>query len=135
MPLRFSPWDSRPYDILPNIPSFLESNLGPLSVSLDDDVVTQLPQKKVAVVTGGRGFVGRSVVNELLKSAKFDEIRVFDIGNPTPGDDPNVTWVKGDLLKMDEVLKVMEGVDSVIHLAAIIDMRSVKIIQDIRISA
>ena len=90
---------------------------------MDHDVPEQLPKRRVALVTGGRGFVGTGVVDELLHSGMFDEVRVFDLGDPKPGDDARVNWIKGDMLKLDDLLKVMDGVDSVVHLAAIVDMR------------
>lgn len=66
------------------------------------------------VVTGGSGNVGRYVVNELKKF--HYEVTVFDIKKPK---DKDVTFVKGDILKIDDCRNVLKGADAIVHLAAI----------------
>jgi len=100
-----------------------ETKLGALSSAVDADVSARTISKKIALVTGGRGFVGTGVVSQLQKSGMFDEVRVFDILGPKDGEKSNVNWIQGDMLKMEDVLKAVDGVDSVVHLAAIVDMR------------
>ncbi len=65
------------------------------------------------VVTGGSGKVGRYVVEELKK---FHEVTVFDIKKSK---DKDVTFVKGDILKIDHCRKAFEGAETIVHLAAI----------------
>lgn len=69
--------------------------------------------KLKALVTGGSGFLGKHIVEQLLDSGKY-EVVVFDI---RPLEDARVTSIVGDLRKRDEVKKACEGVDVVFHVA------------------
>jgi len=66
------------------------------------------------VVTGGSGNVGRYVVDELRKF--HHEVTVFDVKESK---DKDVTFVKGDMLKIDHCRKAFEGAEAIVHLAAI----------------
>lgn len=65
------------------------------------------------LVTGGSGRIGQKLVPELAK--KGNEVAVFDIVKP-PTD---VEFFGGDLLNAESVKKGTEGIDVLIHLAAI----------------
>lgn len=76
------------------------------------------------LVTGGAGYVGSVLVPELLK--KGHEVRVLD--NLMYGQtsllpyfiEDNFEFVKGDVRDVETVEKAIDGVDMIIHLAAIV---------------
>src|SRR6478735_4019554 len=76
------------------------------------------------LITGGAGFIGRFVADELLR--RGDEVRVLDslieqvhgdVDRPPLLNDA-VDLIRGDVRNRDVVAKALQGVDSVIHLAA-----------------
>ncbi|MFC1649089.1 NAD-dependent epimerase/dehydratase family protein [Patescibacteria group bacterium] len=80
--------------------------------------------KKHILITGGAGYVGVPTVDLLLK--KGCRVRVFDNlswgGNvllPYLGN-KNFSFVKGDVRNKRELKQAFKGIDSVIHLAAIV---------------
>lgn len=76
------------------------------------------------LVTGGAGYIGSVLVPELLK--KKHQVRVLDSliyqENPLLGYfyDKNFEFIKGDIRDMPTVEKAVDGVDIIIHLAAIV---------------
>lgn len=76
------------------------------------------------LITGGAGFIGSHIVNELLKMKR--SVTVLD--NLSSGninflkdqfDNPNFEFIKGDLLKKKDLNKAFKkNIDTVIHLAA-----------------
>jgi nucleoside-diphosphate-sugar epimerase len=73
------------------------------------------------VVTGGCGFVGSHLVDELVRQG--DEVTVFDGGSPPPDQslDGAVRYVAGDLRDRAQLAEVVTGdVDVVYHLAAVV---------------
>jgi len=73
------------------------------------------------LVTGGSGFVGSHVVDQLI--AKGIRVRVFDMVMPTFRKD--VDYYQGSLLNADQVGMALNGIDYVFHLAAVADVKSV----------
>ena len=80
------------------------------------------------LVTGGAGFIGSHLVDELIKAG--NEVVVYD--NFSSGrkeflenslSTGNVELVTGDLLNLEMLTKAMEGIDLVYHLAANPDIR------------
>lgn len=72
------------------------------------------------LVTGGAGFIGTNLIKQLL--VKGDEVIVIDNYNGGRFPDrvqPGANYVEGDIRSMDDLNKVMVGVDGVFHLAAI----------------
>jgi len=78
------------------------------------------------LVTGGAGLIGSTTIDQLLLNEKPAQIVIFD--NMTRGTtrnlenalkDERVTLIKGDIRDKDAVYKVTEGMDAVIHMAAI----------------
>lgn len=71
------------------------------------------------VVTGGSGFVGRSLVRALIK--RGTPVTIVDLqAPPAELDDPRVTFVEGDLREAaTRERAVVRGTTGVIHLAAI----------------
>jgi nucleoside-diphosphate-sugar epimerase len=83
--------------------------------------------QKVILVTGGAGFIGSNLVPKLLNQGH----RVFVLDNLSMGnlsnlkqaqEHPNFTFQKGDITRREEIRKVINNVDVVVHLAAQIDV-------------
>jgi nucleoside-diphosphate-sugar epimerase len=74
------------------------------------------------LVTGGTGFIGRKLIDRLVALDK--EIVSFALpGEPIPdhwGD--KVKVLSGDITKADDVNAAMSGIQTVIHLAAVVGM-------------
>ena len=75
-------------------------------------------EKRVILVTGGLGLVGREVVRLLLEDGTV-AVRCFDVVPPNSAD-ARVTHVRGRLEDFDHCERACEGVDSVIHCAALL---------------
>ena len=81
------------------------------------------------LVTGGTGFVGKALIQELAGPNPVftcEEIRVLDIAAPEPSaedlfSDPKITLYRGDIRNTELLREAMEGVDAVIHLASMVD--------------
>ena len=72
------------------------------------------------LVTGGSGFVGANLVSELLE--RGHPVRSFDRApSPLPAH-PRLQVVEGDICDKDMVAAAVEGIDTVFHTAAIIDL-------------
>lgn len=74
-----------------------------------------------ALVTGGSGFIGSHVVDQLLETGH--SVRVLDIKEPHRGD---VEYVKGDILEKETVKNSIRDVDFVYHFAAASNIDLVK---------
>ena len=84
---------------------------------------------KKVLITGGAGFVGNSVVDNLYKKGKY-EIVVLDVfSEQIHGSDYKESFlyknikdkahiIKGDVRNSDDLKKALVGVDFIIHLAA-----------------
>ncbi|GGK75032.1 UDP-glucose 4-epimerase [Sphaerisporangium melleum] len=73
------------------------------------------------VVTGGCGFLGSHLVDELVR--RGEQVTVFDGGAPPPDQapPPSVRYVAGDIRDAAQVAEVVtDGVDIVYHLAAVV---------------
>ncbi len=78
----------------------------------------------VFLVTGGSGFLGNAIVEELLSSweeSRIIELRVLDIVKPQADWIHQVNFIQGDVRNRSLMEEVCKGVDIVIHAAAIID--------------
>jgi nucleoside-diphosphate-sugar epimerase len=78
---------------------------------------------KPILVVGGAGYIGSALVRRLLESGR--RVRVLD--NLTYGDDPlraappeGLEYMVGDCRNLRNVVAAVRGVDSVVHLAAIV---------------
>ena len=81
-----------------------------------------------ALVTGGAGFIGSHLVDELINSNY--QVRIFD--NLSSGslslinhhlDNESVEFVRGDLTSIEDVIQATKDIDCVFHLAANPDIR------------
>lgn len=73
------------------------------------------------LVTGGSGFIGSHVVDRLDQEGIA--VRVFGLASPGLRDD--VEFHQGDILDIEALRMVMPGVDAVVHLAAVADVKDV----------
>lgn len=78
------------------------------------------------LVTGGAGLIGSSTIDLLLKNHSPAKVVILD--NLVRGSlsniehmlkDPRVTLVRGDIRNVDTVRRTTEGMDAVVHLAAL----------------
>ncbi len=72
------------------------------------------------LLTGATGFIGRKLANRLVE----DEHQIIALVRPTSntaGLPESVEFREADLLKFDELEKIVEGAEVVIHLAAYFD--------------
>mmetsp|Transcript_15238 Transcript_15238/g.21412 ORF Transcript_15238/g.21412 Transcript_15238/m.21412 type:complete len:369 (+) Transcript_15238:154-1260(+) len=74
-----------------------------------------------AVVTGGTGFVGQRLVEMLLERGAARVVS-FDIrSKPADGvDNKKVDYFQGDLTKLEDVEKALQGCNVVFHIAALV---------------
>ena len=79
---------------------------------------------ETVLITGGAGFIGRFVASELLR--RGNRVRVLDslieqVHGVTDGAamlNPEAELIRGDVRDGDAVSRALDGVDSVVHLAA-----------------
>lgn len=79
------------------------------------------PSQGPILVTGGAGSVGRMLVEKLVADGKT--VRIFDLpfmDFEGLEDRDSMEIVKGDITSTDDVTKAVEGVSSVVHLAALL---------------
>ncbi len=75
------------------------------------------------MVTGGAGFIGSHIAEYFSKNG--DEVIVYDnlrTGFEKNINNLNVTFIKNSVTDRDALIKAMEGVDYVFHLAALISV-------------
>src|SRR3954469_25716998 len=83
----------------------------------DSSLTTELGR---VLVTGGSGFVGANLVTELLD--RGHQVRSFDRAPSPLPDHPGLEVGEGDIGDLDTVAAAVEGVDTIFHTAAIIDL-------------
>lgn len=73
------------------------------------------------LVTGGTGFLGKHIVRELLNEGHELRLLVRNLKDrQLPDWEPMVEVVEGDILDIVALEKAMEGVDQVVHAAALV---------------
>ena len=73
-----------------------------------------------AFVTGGTGFIGSHLVEALIKSDVYDEVRCLVRNDEKWLTGLNFRKVSGDLQNLNALSKGLEGVDVLFHIAAIV---------------
>jgi dTDP-L-rhamnose 4-epimerase len=71
------------------------------------------------LITGGAGFIGSHIVDELL--AAGHEPAVLDVRPPGP-DSPDVPWTRADVGDAEALAPALRGVDAVCHQAAMVGL-------------
>ncbi|SVD67271.1 uncharacterized protein METZ01_LOCUS420125, partial [marine metagenome] len=73
-------------------------------------------RRKIFLICGATGFIGRNMVEHFLKRSG---VRVIGVYNKRPKYDlPNLEWVKADLNNSIDVSRIVDNVDVVIQAAA-----------------
>ncbi len=76
------------------------------------------------LLTGGAGFLGRAIADELLAKdspLELTELRIIDLKENPHSEDQRIRYQKADILNYDEIGRTFMGIDLVIHTAAIVD--------------
>jgi len=73
------------------------------------------------LVTGGSGFIGSHIVDKLRDHGVM--VRVFDMVYPAFRDD--IEFYQGSILDLEYVRMALNGVDAVMHLAAVANVKDV----------
>ena len=87
-------------------------------------MVVKSNKKTLILVTGGAGYVGSTFIRDALASGY--RVRCLDIliygGKSITGfiNHPAFEMIKGDIRNKNDVIKALEGVAAVVHLAAIV---------------
>ena len=75
------------------------------------------------LITGGGGFVGQNFVQTMLDNG--NKVKSFDIV-PCKIQHPNLESIQGNICDYNAVLSACQGVDTIFHTAAIIDLKGGK---------
>lgn len=97
--------------------------------------MTTLKSGDAILVTGGAGYIGTTLVPLLLD--RNCEVRVLDVlmfgDEPIAGflKHPNLTMIAEDFRRPDRVAEAMSGVDTVVHLGAIVGDQACSLDEDL----
>jgi 3beta-hydroxy-delta5-steroid dehydrogenase/steroid delta-isomerase len=83
----------------------------------DSSLTTDLGR---VLVTGGSGFVGANLVTELLDRGHL--VRSFDRAPSRLPDHPRLEKLTGDITDVADVASAVDGIDTVFHTAALIEL-------------
>jgi len=85
---------------------------------------TSTDNNYIVVVTGGSGFLGTAMLEELLDQSpalQAREIRVIDLEPLRIEPDDRVKYIRGDVRNLDLLKEAFRNADLVIHSAAVVD--------------
>src|ERR1700759_1020087 len=83
----------------------------------DSTLTTELGR---VLVTGGSGFVGANLVTELLD--RGHHVRSFDRAPSPLAAHPRLEVIQGEICDRHTVAAAVDGIDTIFHTAAIIDL-------------
>ncbi|WNB17229.1 NAD-dependent epimerase/dehydratase family protein [Marivirga arenosa] len=79
------------------------------------------------LITGGAGYIGSALIEQLLPDEKINKIVIYDnlsrnnyhffLGSKLPNHE-KIEFIQGELLDTRKLSKALNGIDTVIHLAA-----------------
>ena len=73
-------------------------------------------KKTKILIAGATGFIGKNMLEYFMHQDTFDVYGVYHMSNPAH--DKSVTWVQADLTRKEDVDRVVQGMDIIIHAAA-----------------
>lgn len=79
-------------------------------------------QGKKIFITGGAGFIGSTLAGWLVEQNQiviYDNLMRNSLEEKSFKGHPNLTLIRGDVLNFDQLARAMQGVDIVVHCAAI----------------
>ena len=85
-------------------------------------------QNQKVLLTGGAGFIGSKLAERLVNDNSvvvLDNGRRDSLTGTSAATHRNLTWIQGDVLDVEAVRRATDGVDYVVHLAAIAGVDSV----------
>jgi UDP-glucose 4-epimerase len=74
------------------------------------------------LITGGAGFIGSELATRLVDAndvVAYDQLQRNALGDKPVLDHPRFELVRGDILDADGLARAMQGVDTVVHCAAV----------------
>lgn len=74
----------------------------------------------LVAVTGAAGFVGTNLIEELVGAGH--EVIAVDRIRPAASRQDGVTWVEGDVLDLESMIRALDGAELVFHLVAMITL-------------
>ena len=77
-------------------------------------------KNKKVLITGGSGFLGRELVDRLLKQKR--KVKVYDIKECR---NKNVEYIKGDVRDLKKLMEVSKDADVIFHLASLVPQSKV----------
>ncbi len=83
---------------------------------------------KRILLTGGAGFIGTTVAGLLADANEvvlYDNLHNDALSQTSLRDHPNVTFVQGDILDLDDLAAAAEGATHLVHMAAIAGVATV----------
>jgi len=75
---------------------------------------------KTILVTGGTGFLGKHLIEQLRRAEPEARLRILCRGASRWGQDPGVEVARGDITSPTDVARAMEGAAEVYHLAGVV---------------
>ena len=109
-------------------------------MNIKEDKIWELIQDKVILITGGTGFLGKTVASRFLEYEpqsirvfSRDEVKHFHFSNLFE-DNPRFRNLIGDVRDFERILKASEDVDILIHAAALkrIDLLEYNVTESIK---